>query len=132
DVANVLGGLIVASIMNAAFSRHDLPEYQRRPFMLYVDEFHSFTTSAFSSMLSEVRKYGLGVTLAQQHIVQAENAVFEAVMGNVGSLLAFRVGSLDVPTIAAQLGTITVTDLLSLPNYNAYVQLMFYGRKTKT
>lgn len=132
DMANVLGGLIVASIMNAAFSRHDQPESQRRPFMLYVDEFHSFTTSAFASMLSEIRKYGLGVTLAQQHIVQSENAVFEAVMGNVGSLMAFRVGALDAPTIADQLGTVTVSDLVNLPNYHAYVQLMVKGQKTKT
>lgn len=131
DMANVLGGLIVASIMNAAFSRHDQPEGQRRPFMLYVDEFHSFTTSAFASMLSEVRKYGLGVTLAQQHIIQSENTVFEAVMGNVGSLMALRVGALDAPTISQQLGTVTVSDLVNLPNYHAYVQLMVNGQKTK-
>lgn len=56
DTANVLGGLIVSSIMNAAFSRHNLPEQKRRPFMLDVDEFHSFTTSAFAGMLSEMRK----------------------------------------------------------------------------
>lgn len=132
DMANVLGGLIVASVMNAAFSRHDQPEGQRRPFMLYVDEFHSFTTSAFASMLSEVRKYSLGVTLAQQHIVQSEDAVFEAVMGNVGSLMAFRVGALDAPTISQQLGSVTVPDLVNLPNYHAYVQLMVNGQKTKT
>lgn len=131
DMANVLGGLIVASVMNAAFSRHDQPEALRRPFMLYVDEFHSFTTTAFAGMLSEVRKYGLGVTLAQQHIVQAEAPVFEAIIGNVGSLMAFRTGALDAPTISQQLGTISVADLVNLPNYHSYVQLMVEGQKTR-
>lgn len=131
DMANVMGGLLVSSIMNAAFSRHDTPEPERRPFMLYIDEFHSFTTTAFASMLSEVRKYGLGVTLAHQHIVQADKAVFEAVMGNVGSLMAFRVGALDAPTISSQLGTVSVPDLVNLPNYQAFVQLMVDGQKTR-
>ena len=131
DMANVMGGLIVSSIMNAAFSRHDTPEPDRRPFMLYVDEFHSFTTSAFASMLSEVRKYGLGVTLAHQHIVQADKTVFEAIMGNVGSIMAFRVGALDAPTISQQFGTVAVSDLVNLPNYRAFVQLMVGGEKTK-
>ena len=131
DMANVMGGLIVSSIMNAAFSRHDTPEPNRRPFMLYVDEFHSFTTSAFASMLSEVRKYGLGVTLAHQHIVQADKTVFEAIMGNVGSLMAFRVGALDAPTISQQFGTVAVPDLVNLPNYRAFVQLMVNGEKSK-
>lgn len=132
DMANVLGGLIVSSVMNAAFSRHDTNEEARRPFMLYVDEFHAFTTTAFAGMLSEVRKYGLGVTLAQQYIVQSDQAVFEAIMGNVGSLMAFRVGALDAPTISQQLGSVTVPDLVNLPNYRAYVQLMVKGEKTRS
>jgi type IV secretory pathway TraG/TraD family ATPase VirD4 len=130
DMANIMGGLIVSSIMNAAFSRHDTPELNRRPFMLYIDEFHSFTTSAFASMLSEVRKYGLGVTLAHQHIVQADKTVFEAIMGNVGSIMAFRIGALDAPTISQQFGTVAVTDLVNLPNYRAFVQLMVNGEKS--
>lgn len=131
DMANVMGGLIVSSIMNAAFSRHSIPEHDRRPFMLYVDEFHSFTTTAFASLLSEVRKYGLGITLAHQHIVQADKAVFESVMGNVGSMMAFRVGALDAPTISQQFGIVGVPDLVNLPNYRAYVQLMVNGEKTR-
>lgn len=131
DISNVLGGLIAASIMNAAFTRHEQPEAGRRPFMFYVDEFHSFTTSAFAAMLAEVRKYGLGVTLAQQHIVQAERPVFEAIMGNVGSILAFRVGALDAPLLCAQFGDLTVSDLTNLPNYRAFMQLMIDGEKTK-
>lgn len=131
DTANVLGGLIVSSIMNAAFSRHNQPEEERRPFMLYVDEFHSFTTSAFAGMLSEMRKYGLGITLAHQHIVQTEKKVFEAVMGNVGSLMVFRVGALDAPTFARQLDTIAVRDLINQPNHRAFVQLIVSGQKVR-
>ncbi|MCF6271566.1 MAG: type IV secretion system DNA-binding domain-containing protein [Rhodobacteraceae bacterium] len=132
DTANVLGGLIVSSIMNAAFSRHNQPEAQRRPFMLYVDEFHSFTTSAFAGMLSEMRKYGLGITLAHQHIVQTDHDVFEAVLGNVGSMMVFRVGANDAPTFARQLNSVSVNDLIHQPNYRTYVQLMVNGEKTRT
>lgn len=131
DTANVLGGLIVSSIMNAAFSRHNQPEDQRRPFMLYVDEFHSFTTSAFAGMLSEMRKYGLGITLAHQHIVQTDKEVFGAVMGNVGSLVVFRVGAQDAPTFARQLDTIAVRDLINQPNHRTFVQLMVSGQKVR-
>jgi type IV secretory pathway TraG/TraD family ATPase VirD4 len=131
DNANVLGGLIVSSIMNAAFSRHDQPEEKRRPFMLYVDEFHSFTTTAFAGMLSEMRKYGLGITLAHQHIVQTDAAVFEAVLGNVGSIMVFRIGAQDAPTFARQLNTIAITDLINQPNHRAFVQLMVKGQPIK-
>ena len=81
DMANVLGGLITAMVMHAAFSRHDSPEQTRRPFILYVDEFPSFTTQAFANLLPEARKYGLGLTLAHQHVSQVESAVFDAVLG---------------------------------------------------
>lgn len=131
DMANVLGGLLTASIMNAALSRHDFPEAERRPFMLYVDEFHSFTTLSFASLLSEVRKYGLGVTLAHQYIEQADPAVHEAIFGNVGSLIAFRVGALDAPLVARQLGTVTETDLIALPNHRAYAKIMVDGEPTR-
>ena len=132
DVANVLGGLLVASVLHAALSRQDTPPAQRPPFMLYVDEFHSFTTEAFCSLLAEARKYGLGVTAVAQYIAQSDRAVFEAVMGNVGSLVAFRAGALDAPTITQQLGDVTVTDLVRLPNYRAFVQLMVEGQKVST
>jgi type IV secretory pathway TraG/TraD family ATPase VirD4 len=131
DISNVLGGLIVSSIMNAAFSRQATQQGDRRPFMLYVDEFHSFTTTAFAGMLSEVRKYGVGVTLAHQHIVQADRSVFESIMGNVGSMLAFRVGALDAPTVAQQMQGVQASDLINQPNYRAFAQIMIAGEKSK-
>ena len=114
DITNVLGGLIMTSCMNAAFSRHDRTVEARRPFFLHVDEFHAFTTGALAGMMAEARKYGLGLTLAHQHIVQTEQEVFEAILGNVGSLLAFRVGARDAPSFARQLGTVTEHDLVNL------------------
>ncbi|MCP4318012.1 MAG: type IV secretion system DNA-binding domain-containing protein [Hyphomicrobiales bacterium] len=131
DMANVVGGLLTASIMNAALSRHDIPESIRRPYMLYVDEFHAFTTLSFASLLSEVRKYGLGVTLAHQYIEQADPAVSEAVFGNVGSMITFRVGALDAPLIERQLGSFSVTDLIALPNYRAHARIMVDGEPTR-
>ena len=130
DTANVLGGLLVSSIMNAAFARHNTAEGNRRPFMLYVDEFHSFSTTTFANMLSETRKYGLGVTLSHQHMQQTESAVLESVLGNVGSVLAFRVGVFDAPLLERQFGNISTNDLINLPNYRALVQLMVDGQRS--
>lgn len=131
DMANVVGGLLVASIMNAALTRHDMPDAERRPFMLYVDEFHSFTTLGFANLLSEVRKYGLGVTLAHQYVEQADSAVHHAIFGNVGSVVGFRVGPLDAPLIVRQLDGFSEGDLINLPNYQAATRLMVDGEPTK-
>lgn len=131
DMANVMGGLIVSAIMHAAFSRGWNPDTPRRPFMLYVDEFPSFTTSAFANLLPEARKYGLALTLAHQYISQVERPIFDAVLGNTGSLIAFRVGATDAPIIAAQIGgDVEVTDLIRLPNHHAYAQLLIDGHKS--
>ena len=130
DIANVLGGLIVSGITHAAFSRHDIPESNRRAFLLYVDEFHSFTTDALADTLSESRKYGLGLTLSQQHCLQSSDALFAGIMGNVGSMMAFRVGATGAPIIARQLGGVTPEQLINLPNHQTFVRLMVDGTQT--
>lgn len=130
DIANVLGGLIVSSVMNAAFSRQNLPPTRRRPFMLHVDEFPSFTTAAIAGMLPETRKYALGLTLIHQHIAQVDPMVFEAILGNVGSLMVFRVGVNDAPAFARQLERVTPSDLINLPNHRAFMRMMLDGRRT--
>ncbi|MCK0138921.1 type IV secretion system DNA-binding domain-containing protein [Aliiroseovarius sp. F47248L] len=132
DIANVLGGLLVSSIAHAAFTRADLPETERRPFMLYVDEFHSFTTETLAELLSETRKYHFGVTLSQQHTLQSSSAVFASVMGNVGSIVCFRVGALDAPTMANQLGRIDPQDIMMQPNFRAFVRLMVNGERIRS
>lgn len=131
DMANVMGGLIISTVMLAAFSRHGSDEKTRRPFFLHVDEFPSFTTEAFASLLPEARKYGLAVTAIQQNISQAPRPIFDAVLGNVGSLIAFRVGAQDAPFVSRQLGEVAPADLIRLPNYHAYVQLMIEGQKSR-
>lgn len=138
DISNVLGGLIVASVANAAYTRTDIPEHRRRPYFLYADEFHSFTTEAFAGMLSELRKYKLGLVLAHQYVAQLETKVFEAIMGNVGTMMVFRVGAKDAPILSKQLGRLATkpqhldpADLTELPNFKSYVRLMIGGEKSK-
>jgi hypothetical protein len=131
DMANVLGGLLISTVMLAAFSRHSSEEKARRPFMLHIDEFPSFTTEAFASLLPEARKYGLGLTLIHQSISQVPRPIFDAVLGNVGSMIVFRVGAQDAPELCRQLGDVTEHDLIRLPNHHAYVQLMIDGQKSR-
>ena len=130
DIANVLGGLIVSAITHAAFTRQD--SQSRRMFALYVDEFHNFTTEALADTLSESRKYGLSLTLAQQHAQQSTEGLFAGIMGNVGSLIAFRLGATDAPIFARQLGDVAPETLIKLPNYQTHLKLMVDGAQTKS
>ena len=130
DIANVIGGLLVASVMNAALSRQDLAFGDRRPFFIYVDEFHSFTTGVFADMLSEARKYGLAGVFCQQHTQQTDPAVMASLWGNVGTLLALRIGATDGPIVARQMGELEPSQLTRMPNYHGFAQLMVDGRKT--
>lgn len=130
DNANVLGGLIVSSIVNAAFSRQTIPEARRRPFVLAIDEFHNFTTSAFADLLPETRKYGLSLTLSHQHLAQLEQPVMEAIFGNVGTILAFRLGAHDAVEFARQFPGVGPDHLTQLANHHVLAQLMVDGRKT--
>ncbi|MEM1050632.1 MAG: hypothetical protein AAGI28_00920 [Pseudomonadota bacterium] len=132
DIANVLGGLLISSLMNAAFSRSQTSEAERRPFFLYVDEFHNFTTAVFAGMLAEARKYGLGAILSHQHTSQTDAAVFETILGNVGTILSLRIGVKDAPLIAKQFGEIAPYNFTNLPNYRGYAQLLVDGRKLPT
>lgn len=133
DISNLLGGLIVSGIANAAYSRQDLLPGQRRPFFLYVDEFHAFTTSAFTDMLAELRKYGLGLTLTTQHFARIDDNAREAILGNVGTLISFRVGATDANLLARQLGEDVPRprDLVGLANHEMFVKLMVDGIQTK-
>ena len=131
DMANVMGGLVVSTIMLAAFSRHGSEEKARQPFALHIDEVPSFTTEAFASLLPEARKYGLSLTLAHQHVSQVDRPVFDAVLGNTGTLFAFRLGAQDAPLFARQLGDVGAPSLIRLPNHRAYVQLLIEGQKSR-
>lgn len=128
DSAAILGGLLVSTIGLAALSRADVPADKRPPFFLHVDEFQNFTTLAFANLLSELRKYGLGLTLANQHLHQLDPDVRHAVLGNVGTLIAFRVGPDDASYLANEfLPVFDMQDLLGLANRDFYIRLMIDG-----
>lgn len=133
DISNIIGGLVVSNIAHAAYSRQDQPESERRPFFLYIDEFHSFTTDAFAEMLSELRKYALGLILAHQHTTQLDDATREAIFGNVGTIIAFRVGAKDADILAKQFGADIPRprDLVGLANYEMFIKLMIDGAQSK-
>ena len=104
DPANLLGSLLVAGIFHAGMRRED--PSTRVPFHVYIDEFQNFTTDAFASILSEARKYAVTLTLGHQYLEQLLPSVRSAVLGNVGSMLVFRVGAEDASFLAAELGDI--------------------------
>lgn len=131
DVSEVLGGLILSMISNAAMTREDTKEHRRRPFMVYVDEFPTYTTETLANMLSELRKYRVGLILAGQYISGIKPSITEAIFGNVGNLTVFRVGATDAPFLALQLGTVTLDSLINLPNYRMFTKLMVEGVQTK-
>lgn len=97
DNAGILGSLVVTKIQLASMGRADMPESQRTPFYLYVDEFQNFATESFATILSEARKYGLNLTVANQYISQMGEEVRSAVFGNVGTIMSFRVSPDDAP-----------------------------------
>lgn len=125
DSALVLGSLLVSTLGLAAFSRADVPESTRRPFFLHVDEFQNFTTLSFATMMSELRKYGLGLSLAHQYLHQLEPEILAAVFGNAGTLVSFRVGAQDAPLLAREFAPkFGELDLVNLPNHSFYIKLM--------
>lgn len=133
DVANLLGGLVTSGIGSATYSRQDQPEHERRAFFVYVDEFHSFTTAAFADMLSELRKYGVALTLTTQHFGRISDDIREAILGNVGTLISFRVGATDAALLARQFGgdVPLPRDLVGLANHEMFIKLMVDGMQTK-
>jgi type IV secretory pathway TraG/TraD family ATPase VirD4 len=131
DASALLGALLVTSIQQAAMSRADIPEAERRDFFLYVDEFQNFATDSFAAILSEARKYRLSLTLAHQFLAQLPEGTAAAVFGNVGSLVSFQVGPQDAETLTEQLGgDLQTSDLIALPRFTAYVRLLLDGMPT--
>jgi len=132
DSANLLGALLVSTISLAAFSRAELSVEKRRDFFVYLDEFQNFTTLAVANMISELRKYRVGLTLAHQHLHQLEPDVRHAVLGNVGTLISFRLGAEDARVISRELAPeFEPEDLLNLPNHAIYLKLMVDGAPSR-
>lgn len=128
DNSKLLGALLITKLQLAAMSRADIPEKERKDFYLYVDEFQNFATESFATILSEARKYKLCLILAHQYITQMEEHVRDAVFGNVGTLVSFRIGAEDAEFLEKEFSpNFLATDFVNLKKYNVYVKLMIDG-----
>jgi Type IV secretion-system coupling protein DNA-binding domain len=131
DVAALLGALLVSRIGLTGLSRADVPETHRRDFYLYLDEFQSFTTLSLANMMSELRKYRVNLVLAHQYLAQLDLKVRDAILGNVGSIISFRLGLADAEIIAKEFyPEFSAEDLVRLPNYSIYIKLVVNGAIT--
>jgi hypothetical protein len=132
DSAALLGGLLVTTFGLAGMSRADIQRHERCLHFLYLDEFQSFTTLSMASMLSEIRKMNVGICMAHQYLHQLEPDIRHAVLGNVGTLVSFRVGAEDAPFLAKEFAPIFgVQDLINLPNFDIYLKLMIDGMPSR-
>jgi len=128
DNSRLLGALLITKLQLAAMSRVDIPEKERKDFVLYIDEFQNFSTDSFANILSEARKYRLSLVLAHQYIAQMEEKVRDAVFGNIGTMMLFRVGADDAEFIEREFSPeFFVEDMVNLPKQNIYVKLMISG-----
>ena len=130
STSHLLGALLVTAFAQAALSRADSPEAERRVFHLYADEFQSFATESFALILSEARKYALTLTMAHQYLDQLPDRLRAAVFGNVGSIVALRTGAADSPLVSEQIGIESVSALLDLANGEAWARLLYSGGPT--
>lgn len=132
DSSGLLGGLLVTLIGLAAFSRANDDAASRTPFFVYVDEFQTFTTLALANMLSELRKYGVSLTIAHQYLHQLDPDIRHAVLGNAGTVIGFRVGAEDAPYFTREFGPyIKQDDLLNLSNHHIYLRMMIHGEPSR-
>ena len=128
DNSRLLGALLITKLQLAAMTRVDLPEEKRNDFFLYVDEFQNFATESFVNVLSEARKYRLSLVLGHQYIAQMDEKVRDAVFGNVGTLISFRVGAEDAEFLEREfIPDFIAEDLVNLAKYNIYLKLMIDG-----
>lgn len=136
DSANLLGSLMLSSITSASFSRIDRLENDRIPFHIYLDEFQNYVNPSLVNMLSELRKFKVTLTLAHQYLDQLEANIKNAVLGNVGTLISFRLGAKDAQHMIKELfkeyqPIYSIGDYVNLPNYEIYLKLMIDGKPSK-
>jgi hypothetical protein len=132
DNSALLGAMVVTKLQLAAMSRTDIPEHERKDFYLYVDEFQNFATESFATILSEARKYRLNLIVGHQYIAQLEQdrstKVRDAIFGNVGTIVLFRIGAADAEFLETEFEPIfTPNDMVNLPKYQIILKLMING-----
>lgn len=129
DTSNLLGSLLISRFDLAALSRADKAEEDRPDFSLYLDEFHNFTTQSLMFMLSELRKYRLSLVLAHQYLTQLQPNIRDAILGNVGTIIIFRIGAVDAEFLAMEFAPeFKITDFTNLANYHIYLKMMIDGK----
>ena len=132
DATMILGSLLMTAFMNGAQFRAHQGEQDRVPFFLYVDEAHSFMSLAMATILAECRKYKLGLVAANQFTAQLDEKILEAIIGNVGTLITFRVGSTDAEVLAKEFYPVfNENDLIHIPRYGFYIKLCIDGMTSK-
>lgn len=127
--STLMGMIVVSKLQVAAFAQAELPENERKDFYLFIDEFQNYTTDSISTILSEARKYRLNMTMAHQYLGQlvknGDSSIRDAVLGNVGSMISFRIGVEDAPTIAQQMAPVfSEYDLVNMERYNAAIKML--------
>ncbi|MFZ1626255.1 MAG: CxxC-x17-CxxC domain-containing protein [Candidatus Moraniibacteriota bacterium] len=128
DSTALLGAMMVTKIQLAAMGRVDIPEEERKDFYLYIDEFQNFATLSFTNILSEARKYRLSLILANQYITQFEEEIRDAIFGNAGTIISFRVGAGDAEFLEKEFEPVfMMNDMVNLPKYQVYLKLMIDG-----
>ncbi len=126
--SQLLGGLLVTKIQQAAMSRIDIPEPRRQDFCLIIDEFQNFATESFVKILSEARKYRLSLVMGHQYVEQVPEEITAAIFGNIGTHINFRIGPKDAEMIEPQfLPSLGAQDLVNLPNHYFYIKMMIDG-----
>lgn len=127
--ANLIGLVLVGKILMSALSRVDSLGKNLPPFYLYIDEFQNISTDSISSILSEARKYGLGLHIAHQYIAQLDEGIKNSVFGNVGTTATFRISSEDAQYLEKKFTPVfTADDIMKIPNRNAYLQMIGHGK----
>ena len=132
DSARLLGGLTIASVALAGMSRAEVPEHKRRPHYLYADEFQYMTTASLVSAYPELRKFRVSVTASHQFIHQLDEDIRYAILGNVGTIISFRLGAHDALFLAREFEpTFHPEHFMSLPNYHILIKLMIEGTPSR-
>lgn len=130
--SKLLGMVFVMKFQAAAMSRANIPESERQDFSLYVDEFQNFSTDSFATIMSEARKYHLNLIVANQFTTQLTDEIRDAVFGNMGTIVAFRIGQNDVEALTQYFRpTFDADDLLRVPNYNTITRTLIGGVPTQ-
>lgn len=129
--AFLLGMVIVSKIAMGAFSRQDTQESQRIPFFLYVDEFQNFITDVFATILSESRKYKLALSITNQYIAQMDEKIRNAVIGNAGTLVSFRIGAGDAEFLVKEFDPLKIEDMTNIDKFNFYIKMLIDGAPTR-